>query len=232
MSRSDQFDYSEKRTFLGRYGFAIGICAVAGLGIFLIVQMLSGANHAPAPKPAELMAIKPILPPPPPPPPPPQQPPPEVKQEMMTQAPLNDQDTKPDDKPPDPAPALATNVQGNGPPDGFGLGRAGNGGGQGGNGGGGRGSQFGWYAREVIGAISDALRANPATRESTFNVRVRVWLDDKGRVTRVKLAESTGNPKTDAAIQDQVLVGLQLPDSPPDTMPMPVVMRLTATRPN
>lgn len=232
MSGNDQFDYSEKRTFWNRYGFGLGACLLAVIGAFLVRQIFSAAGHSGLRKPPELIAIKPIVTPPPPPPPPVTPPPPMPKQEMMTQAPLNDEDKKPDDKPPEPSPALTTNVQGNGPSDGFGLGRSGHGG-LGGNGSGGAGaSQFGWYAREVVGAFGDALRANPATREAVFNIRIRVWLDTTGRVTRVKLADSTGSMAVDAALRNQVLVGLQLQDPPPDGMPMPVVMRLTATRPN
>lgn len=232
MSGGDQFEYSEKRTVLSRWGFALGVCAVGAIGVFLIRQVFSSAGGTHATKPPELVAIKPFLPPPPPPPPPPTPPPPEPKQEMMTQAPLNEQDQKPDDKPPAPSPALGTNVQGNGPPDGFGLGRSGSGGLGGGGSGGGRGSQFGWYAREVVGAFGDALRANSLTRDAVFNIRVRIWLDQSGHVTRVHLADSTGNPNVDAALRDQILVSVRLPDPPPDGMPMPIVARLTATRPN
>lgn len=231
MSERDQFDYSEKRTFLNRWGFGLGIGIVGLIGVFLIRQLFSSAGRARIAKPPELVAIKPIVTPPPP-PPPITPPPPMPKQEMMTQAPLNEQDTKPQDKPPEPSPALSTAITGNGPADGFGLGHAGSGGLGGGGSGGGRASQFGWYAREVVSAISDALRGNAATRDAVFNIRVNVWLDATGRVTRVRLIDSTGNPTTDAALRGPVLAGVRLPDPPPDGMPMPVVMRLSAARPN
>lgn len=232
MSKSDQFDYSEKRTFLSRWGFAIGMTVVAAVGFFVFREALSGTKTTSRGKPSELVAIRPILPPPPP-PPPPQTPPPEApKQEMITQTPLNDQDSKPDDKPPDPSPALGTNIQGNGPPDGYGLGRAGGGSGSGGGGGGARGSQFGWYARQIQEAIADALRHDESTRDAAFNIRVRVWLDEVGRVTRVKLVDSTGNPALDATLRERALVGRQMRDPRPDQMPMPITIRLTLTRPN
>ena len=175
--------------------------------------------------------IKPaaLPPPPPPPPPPPQEAP---KQQMMEQTPVDDQEAKPE--PQDTAaPSIGTNIQGSGPADGFGL--SGNTGGlfdvnKGrGNGGG---SRFGWYANQVIKSITEALGQNPRTRNASFNVMVRIWPDVGGRVTRAKLVEPTGDPAIDEAIMNEVLVGFQLKEPPPDGMPLPIVMRLTARRPN
>lgn len=231
MTTPDQFDYEEKRSFGARWGFIVGVGAIAIVGVFLLVKMFSGSGAAAQRKPPELVSIHPL--PPPPPPPPPATPPPQApKQEMMTQEPLNEQDTKPADAPPDPSPALGTNLQGTGGPD-YGLARGGGGGGRIGGSDGKRGSQFGWYAREVVGAVNDALRSNPQTRDASFASRtVRLWLDGRGRVTRVRLAQSTGDEALDRAIQNQVLAGLQFPSPPPSAMPMPIVIRLAANRPN
>jgi hypothetical protein len=46
------------------------------------------------------------------------------------------------------------------------------------------------------------------------------------------LAGSTGHPVVDAAIKEEVLTGLQLEEPPPADMPLPIVIRLTARRPN
>ncbi len=150
----------------------------------------------------------------------------------MEQAPVDAQEAKPEAAP-DTSPAIGTNITGNGPPDGFGLG--GNGKGQlGGSGSGGRsgGSRFGWYANQISRSVSDALSLNPKTRNASFNIKVRIWSDGGGRITRAKLMEATGDPVVDAAIQNEVLNGFQLKEPPPEGMPMPIVMRLTARRPN
>jgi len=47
----------------------------------------------------------------------------------------------------------------------------------------------------------------------------------------VELSGSTGEPALDAALKNQVLNGLQLQEPPPSDMPLPIVMRLTARRP-
>jgi TonB family protein len=132
----------------------------------------------------------------------------------------------------DAAPALGTGITGDGPPDGFGLGTKGGGGRFGGiGGGGGGGSRYGAYAGKIQRAISDALKTHRKTRSASLSVKVRVWADATGRVTRVALSGTSGDPKLDAALRDEVLSGLQLPEPPPDGMPMPIVMRITGQRP-
>jgi len=180
------------------------------------------------------------LPPPPPPPPPrppTQSPPPpaESEQKMIEQVPVNAMESKPDetskDEPPaNESPALGTSIQGSGPPDGFGL--------HGGNSffGGGTGktisravsSRWGWYASQVQSSISQALQSNSNTRTADFHVDVQIWCDRTGRITRAYLAGSTGSVALDKAITNEVLADLILQEPPPDGMPMPIVLRLTA----
>ena len=129
---------------------------------------------------------------------------------------------------------MGTNVTGNGPADGFGLGRAGgNGmiGGRSGSGGGG-GSRWGWYAGQVQSRIGQALRNHRKTRSAGLSLQVRIWPDSTGRVTRAQLVGSTGDAALDLALKDEVLTGLQLQEPPPAGMPMPILMRLSARRPN
>jgi TonB family protein len=136
----------------------------------------------------------------------------------------------PKDAPPDPGPEAAP-----GPPD-LGLGAGpGSGGlaqGKGGGGGGGGGaSKWGWYASIVQTQIEAALRANEKTRHAVMRVRVRLWPDATGRISRVQLVSSTGNSELDAVIRDQVLSGMTLREPPPREMPMPIVMQVTARSP-
>ena len=89
-----------------------------------------------------------------------------------------------------------------------------------------------WYASAVQVTVSDALRKNPRTRDANFRVEVRVWADLTGRISRAQLVRTTGDSRLDDAIRNDVLAGLQLNEAPPDGMPMPIVMRLSAHRPN
>src|SRR5581483_1215174 len=139
------------------------------------------------------------------------------------------QEQKPE--PPKEAEAPSTGIKGDGN-DAFGLSGKGGLGIGGGNGSGHSASRWGWYAAQVQSRISDALRANRRTRNASLRVEVRVWPDATGRITRASLSGSSGDPAVDAAIKNEVLTGLQLSEPPPQGMPIPIVMRLTARRPN
>jgi hypothetical protein len=76
--------------------------------------------------------------------------------------------------------------------------------------------------------VNEALRKTPLTRQAAFNLKVRIWPDLTGRVTRAKLNGTTHDAKLDAAIRE-VLTGLQLSEPPPPGMPVPIVMRLSAS---
>lgn len=151
---------------------------------------------------------------------------------MVEQVQVDDSEAKPDDNPAPPSADLGTSITGGGAPDAFGLSGNRGGGFLGGTGSRGSGSRWGWYASAVQATVSEALRRNARTRDANFRLEVRVWPDLTGRVTRAQLAGTTGDAALDAAIKAEVLTGLQLKEPPPPGMPLPIVMRLTARRPN
>ena len=136
------------------------------------------------------------------------------------------------EKPPEAPPALGTALKGDGP-DGFGLSGNGDGriGGIGGNGGGNR-SKWGWYAGQVQQSVVTALKAHKLTRSASMSLTVRVWADSTGRIVKASLSGSSGSAAIDTAIKNEILTGLQLQSAPPEGMPMPIVMRISARRPN
>jgi TonB family protein len=156
---------------------------------------------------------------------------------MIEQAPVSEPEQKPDAAPkPEEPPAapLGTGIAGPGS-DALGLSGHGNGGGYGpgGNGTGGRGgSRWGWYAGQVQNRIAEAIRNNRKTRNASMHVDVRIWPDNTGRITRATISGSTGDAAVDAALKNEVLTGLRLSEPPPEGMPTPIVIRLTARRPN
>ena len=77
-------------------------------------------------------------------------------------------------------------------------------------------------------SIADALRKNSKTRSALLKIKVRVWPDVTGRITRIK-AQPTNDPALDQAIAD-ALTGLQLKEAPPAGMPAPIVLRISAQR--
>lgn len=230
MSKYDYSDLSEKRTFMGRFGFAIGGLVLVAVVVIVFNKVFSGPSSPPPRKAQEMVMIKPLPPPPPTPPPPPPPPQDAPKQEMMEPTPIDDAEAKPEPAEA-PSAAMGTNITGNGPADGFGLGSNKNGFAGGSNNGHVNRSQFGWYANQVIKLLSEALSRNPRTQNASFSIQAKIWSDAGGRVTRAKLVESTGDVVLDEAIKNQILIGFQLKEPPPEGMPMPIVMRLTARRP-
>lgn len=223
-------ELKDERSFLQRYGFVLGVGAVVLLAIVVFAgrQLFSGHHEAPH-KNQEISMVKlQPLPTPPPPPPPAQKPPEPMKQEMVQQDHVDKDEQKPDEQPK--AEPVSTGIKGNGP-DSFGLASSGGGGTLGGSGH--HGSKFGWYAAQVITQVEDALRANPKTRAAKLRIVVRIWPDpNTGRVNRVELSGSIGDPALEAAIKNEVMTGLQLREPPPKDMPLPIVMRITAQRPS
>ena len=233
-SNADLVHEGENDSFVSRNRMKLIVTGIllAGIGVYF---MPKPKGSGPARK-VEKMVVVQVPPPPPPkmlPPPPPKvQPPPE---KMEKQAPVEEKPKEAAPKKADnPPQTLATGIKGDGP--GSGLSSSGNGlgGGNfiGGPKGGGGGGKWDHYAGQVQSKISDALRRHPKTKSASIaRLEVRIWPDGTGRVTRAQLANSTGDSAMDSAIQDQVLTGLQLAEPPPAGMKMPIILRLSASRP-
>jgi len=227
----------ERESILREHAPALATGAAVVVGLAGVALLLLGGDSQPVKKVPEVMIVK-IQPLPPPPPVPPK---PVEPAKMVEQTPVRMPEPKPErpldkpmDKPkaadePPPGP-LALDAKAEGAGDAFGL--AGKEGGMGIlGGGGGGGSRWGWYASIVQVQVEAALRGNRKTRTARARVEVRLWADPAGRVTRVQLAESTGDAEIDDAIRNEVLGGLLLKEAPPRDMPMPIVARLVARRP-
>ena len=216
--------------FFQRHGFLLGVGGIVLVLAFVFASQIFSPHRKPLTRAQQVSLVR-LLPAPPPPPPPP--PPPKLEEpKMIEQQPVDDQEAKPDDKPKDAPVSLGTNIKGDGGSDAFGLPGGGGGGIFNGGGSGRRSGRWGWYAGEVQTAIAGALRKNAQTRTANFRVEVRVWSDSVGRIVRARLGGTTGDARLDETIRSQVLLGLQLQDPPPPGMPMPIVMRLTARRPD
>lgn len=232
-SNADLVHEGENDSFASRHRMKLIVSGilVLGLGVYF---MPKPKGSGPVRKAEKLVVVQ--LPPPPPPklpPPPPKvQPPP---QKMEKQAPVEEKPKEAAPKKADNPPStLATGIKGDGP--GMGLASSGNGlgGGNfiGGPTGGGGGGKWDRYAGQVQSKIGDALCRHPKTKSASITrLEVRIWPDGTGRVTRAQLASSTGDRAVDSAIQDQILTGLQLAEPPPAGMKLPIVLRLSASRP-
>ena len=217
----------DERSFLRKFWIHITVGAVVLGGVVAFAVAMTSANKT-APRRAPELTMVNLVPPPPPVSTPP--PPPPVEQQKVEKEEEMIPEEAPVDEPPEAPnePPIGTDIKGDGKNDGFGL--KGPGGTRLGNTGG-TGSKYGAYASRVQAKIADALRSNNRTRSASLSVQVRVWPDSSGRITRAQLAGSSGDPSVDSAIQNEILNGLQLPGPPPEGMPLPIQLRLTARRP-
>jgi protein TonB len=239
------FYEQEEPSFFQKHRVTVGcgLVAVIAVAVWFIRKQTSQISQSHVEQRLIMVSLPPPSVVPPPPPPRPQTPtvPTESEQKMIVQEPVAETESKPDqaaksEAPPSDSPGLGTSIQGDGSPNGFGL-QAGNGlgigsGGTGNASGGARRSRWGWYAGQLQSAISQALQSDKTTRNADFRIDARIWADRTGRITRARIAHSTGNAALDNALTNEVLVGLILQEPPPDGMPMPIMLRLTARRPN
>jgi outer membrane biosynthesis protein TonB len=205
-----------------------GAVVVAGGLAFMLTH--GSRQGPPAPPPTIPVVI--IQPPKPPPPPPPLPQPKTITPPKMTTPEMKP--VTPTVAPPKPAaPAqthMGTSIHSAGPPDAFNLGGTPGGDGMF-DGGGGGGTAEGYFESVVTSQIRNALQNNPVTRKASAGLQVRIWADDGGRVTRVELDKSSGDPVVDAAITNQVLLNMQLNQPPPAGTPMPIDMSLVGEQP-
>ena len=209
------------QSFFKRYRVAIIATGVLLVGIIAVAKLASSSGGSSRRDSITMVSL-------PPPPPPMMTPPPPPQEEQRMEQPMIKEE-QPKEAPPKDEPPLGTGIKGDGP-DSFGLSdKAGNGriGGNNGNG-----SKWGWYASQVQSRIQQALQQNRKTRTASLSLEVRVWPSATGRINRAQLAGSTGDPTLDSALRDEVLTGLQLQEPPPEGMPAPITLRLTAHRPH
>jgi TonB family protein len=206
-----------------------GIFGILLASILAFILLHSSKPQPPPPPPPVTMVV--IQPPKPPPPPPPLPQPKTIQPPKMTTPvakPIVQSPPKMSPPKTVSAPALGTSLKSNGSSNAFDL--SGNAGGNGLIGGlGGNGtcdSDCGSYQDAVASEIRDALQQNPITRKANAGLVVSVWTDASGRVTRVAIDKSSGNPTVDDAVENQALPGLQLSPPPPNTV-MPIIMSLT-----
>ncbi len=232
--------------FLRANGFSLGVGVALLVLAVLGARWIASSRQGPAPRKVmqfTVVSIQPQPQPPKPPPPQPITPPKVVEQPQTTRVEMKPTDIPPPDapRPPSDAPAgggrLSLAAEGEGPGDAFGL--AGNPGGRGllsggglGDGigeGQGSGGRYGWYYTRIAAEIEEAFRRQKKMIAASTRVELRIWADEAGRISRVQLVKSTGNPEMDQAIQS--VVGLKLREPPPRDIPMPMIARLTVRRP-
>lgn len=178
------------------------------------------------------------LPPPPPPPPPKQKPPPEkVNEEVKTPvdrptvAPKAAETPKPSDNQPK---QMTMNAPAQAGTDSFNIG-AGDGSGMVGSGGGG-GGRFGnaSYSQYMVYVLQRAIEQDKGVQDAggaQFAGNLNLWMDATGHITKVTIAQSTGDPRIDAAVVAAVESLGKVDEAPPPATAYPVLVKLQGRKP-
>jgi TonB family protein len=220
---SDEEPEDENPGWARRLGrIALGLLLVGGLGVavyFMFAGMSGTERHA-------IQTVTRItLPPPPPPTPPPPPPPPEKVVETPKIQEPKIADKKPDKAPPKSAqpPASPLTAEAGAGANPYGL-AVGNGSGNVIGGGGDGNASYTSYGRIVSVDVQSALRRDEKLHFAKFTAELRIWLDVTGKVTRVQLTSSSGDPAIDDAVT-RSLSGLSMGEPPPRDMPQPIRLR-------
>lgn len=89
----------------------------------------------------------------------------------------------------------------------------------------GRGADFSGYVGRVQKALLRTLCGNASARPGAYRLALQLRLDDAGQVTRLRLLDSTGSARVDAAVA-RALQGMEVGAAPPAGMPQPVSVLL------
>jgi protein TonB len=87
---------------------------------------------------------------------------------------------------------------------------------------------FGRYTSLLRDAVQDRLSADDEVRKGSYSAVIRIWLSADGHVERAMLAQSTGKPELDAAIQRSLGQLTKVAEAPPLEMPQPITLKIVS----
>jgi len=217
-----------KHAWLRRMPVLLGIALI--LLVSLAIYFLRGKFQKPPQAKKVVQQITMIQPPPPPPPPEIQPPEPEVKEEKIEDpVPEKEPEPAPEEANEPPAAELGLDADGSAGSDAFGLAAH-----KGGRSilGGTPGSAIIWYGGQIQRRLEDNLQsllAETSAMKSGYSVILEVWVDEEGRITRSELASGSGKADVDQALRTALpKLKAAIGKPPPENMPQPVKIRLTA----
>lgn len=91
------------------------------------------------------------------------------------------------------------------------------------------GSAFSTYAQVVKRRVEQSLGRVNGLRGAPYKVEVRVWVSPAGAISRAELVNSSGNAEIDALLRSSLKELPNLAELPPAGMPQPVRLRLTSS---
>ena len=210
---------SNLRGYLPVIGIALGVIALVGAVVWLIVSNM-GDSAKPTRKLIQQVQI--IRPPPPPETPPP--PPPEPEK-VEVQEPEQPEPEVADAEQPPAGDQLGLDAEGVAGGDGFGL--LGRKGGRDLLGSGGS-DQYNWFGQIIKKDLIDKLAEIRDIRRDRYSIDVHIWLAPDGRIQRFKMITSTGDKELDRDLVKALESLDRVSDVPPAGLPQPVRLRIVS----
>ena len=217
---------SSTSIWLKRIAIALVALLVLGAIAYGINSLMQGGDAKPK-KTITKIALKDIPPPPPPPPPkevPKEQPKPDAPKEVKMEQP------KPAEAPP------AEQLKMDGPagdgPSAFAAGEVKNdySGGDVKTIGSDGGAKFNWYAGLLKSQIETALGKDQKLKEGQYKLVVTVWLKANGDIEKLDVVQSDAQPEIEKAVKMALDNMPAMRESPPEGMPQPIKLRITARK--
>ena len=200
----------------------LGLLVLVGIG-YGIKKLMSGGEGEHKKK-IMTISLK-DLPPPPPPPPPKEQPKEQPKEIKEVQQPKPEQAPPTEvlkmDGPAGDGPSAFASGNPTGDYKGEDLGNKTIGGGP-------NKHQFDWYTGLIKERVEDALTKDKTLASGAYKIVVKVWVAPNGGIQRYELVSSTGDNSIDGLIKKALDDMPALSDAPPNDMPQPVKLRVTA----
>lgn len=223
---ADQEQVPAARVWITRIALLLLILAIlAGIGYGIKKLLGGGPTHK-----KQITTVK-LLPdtPPPPPPPPPKEPPKETPKEQPKEAPK-----EPEPKPAETPPAETLKMEGaagDGPSP-FQSGAVNNEykGGAVATIGSDGGVKYRWYAGLVKSQIERAIERDKKLTQGQYKIVVSVWLKPNGQFERLSVEQSDTTPEIEQGIREALNDLPAMQESPPENMPMPIRLRISAKK--
>jgi protein TonB len=211
-------------------GRAVQIAIWVGIALLALALLAWGVRgmiggKAEAPKKPPKISLLPDKPPPPPPPPKEKPEPPKADEKQVKAEPPKEPQPQARNEP-----LKMEGAAGDGP-SAFAAGTVSKeyiGGAVGSGGIGGGRMQHGFFVDRLQRYLQEELNRNRKLRETDYRITLRLWIARDGSMQRVELTQSTGNAEVDALLKQTLLQIAAIRETPPESLPQPIRIRVTA----
>lgn len=92
------------------------------------------------------------------------------------------------------------------------------------------GLKFNYYASVIKNEIQKAIQKNPALTDGNYKVVVSVWVKANGDIDRLQVIKSDASPEIEQMIRVALEGLMSIKQAPPEGMPQPVKLSITAKK--